>query len=128
MNNIEKDYWTNFYKNNDLILKPSSFAIFVNDYFKDISLSILDCGCGNGRDTYFLGKKNNIVGIDISNKPENKKNISFILGDFCKYKKNNYDLIYSRFTFHSITNEQQEEFIKSIDKDSYLCIETRSDK
>ena len=38
-------------------------------------------------------------------------------------------MIYSRFSFHSITNEQQLNLITSIKQpDTYLCIETRSDK
>lgn len=129
MNNVEMNYWSNFYKNNNLPLKPSSFAQFINNYFKDLPLNILDCGCGNGRDAYYLGEETyNVVGIDTANKPNNYKNTTFILGDFCNFNKENFDLIYSRFTFHSITNEQQELFIKSINEGSYLCIETRSDK
>lgn len=128
MNETEKEYWNNFYKSQVLILKPSSFALFINNYFKDFSLNILDCGCGNGRDSYYLGKRNNVLGIDISNKPDDNNSCKFILDDFCNYNKKDYNLIYSRFTFHSITNEQQEEFIKSINKGTFLCIETRSDK
>lgn len=37
-----------------------------------------------------------------------------------------YDLIYSRFTFHSITNEQHEIFLDSVCSNTYLAIETRS--
>jgi hypothetical protein len=40
--------------------------------------------------------------------------------------KTGYDLIYSRFTFHSITNEQHIHFLDSISINSYLAIETRS--
>lgn len=128
MNEAEQKYWSNFYTNNNLLLKPSSFALFIDEYFKGISQNILDCGCGNGRDSYFLGKRNNVLGIDISNKPKDHKNCRFILDDFCDYNKEDFDMIYSRFTFHSITNEQQEKFIKSIKKGTFLCIETRSDK
>jgi tellurite methyltransferase len=89
----------------------------------------MDCGCGNGRDSYYLSNRYKVLGIDISNKPKDKNIFcNFELNDFCKCNKSEYDLIYSRFTFHSITNEQQEEFIKTIENGSYLCIETRSDK
>ena len=38
-------------------------------------------------------------------------------------------MIYSRFTFHSITNKDHDIFLQSIIKSgTYLCIETRSDK
>jgi tellurite methyltransferase len=37
--------------------------------------------------------------------------------------------VYSRFTFHSINDAQQEAFLSSIRKSgTYLCIESRSDK
>lgn len=127
MNRIEKKYWNTFYKNNSVPLEPSSFALFVHDYFKDTQMNILDCGCGNGRDTYFFSKYHNVLGIDNSNKPK-ETNCKFIVDDFCIFDKSEYDMIYSRFTFHSITNEQQELFLKSIKPNSYLCIETRSDK
>ena len=131
MNNNEIVYWNNFYKKDLVTLKPSDYAIFIYNYF-NINMknkNILDCGCGNGRDSYYLSNKYNVLGIDISNKPKYKnKNCKFKLADFCTYNKDNFDIIYSRFTFHSITNEKQEEFIKSIKKNSYLCIETRSDK
>ena len=42
--------------------------------------------------------------------------------------KTPYNVIYSRFTFHSITNEQQENLVKSIAPNTFLCIETRSSK
>ena len=37
-------------------------------------------------------------------------------------------MLYSRFTFHSITNEQQIAFLDTINNDTYLVIETRSNK
>ena len=43
--------------------------------------------------------------------------------------KDEFNLIYSRFTFHSITDEQQVEFLSSITrKGTFICIECRSDK
>lgn len=131
MNDFEKEYWSNFYKTKQLVLKPSAFALFIYDYLqKNVNeqFTILDCGCGNGRDSYFLGKTYNVLGIDISYKPNDTDKCKFILDNFCKYNKNKFNIIYSRFTFHSITNEQQEEFLNSINNNSYLCIETRSDK
>tara|TARA_B100001057_G_scaffold500688_1_gene617168 strand:- start:9564 stop:10133 length:570 start_codon:yes stop_codon:yes gene_type:complete len=129
MNNQEKNYWENYYKNN-LLETPSNFSLFIMEYFKSYNnLKILDCGCGTGRDTYFFSKKHNIIGIDQSYKPIDKANCKFFINDFCHYDKSLFDLIYSRFSFHSITNEQQDIFLKSINKkDTFLCIETRSIK
>lgn len=125
------EYWNKFYLTNNLINKPSNFCIFILDYFKDKqNLNILDAGCGNGRDAYYLGKTHNILGCDLSlGKLENTKNCRFIKDNFCYIDKSNFDLIYSRFTFHSITNEDHQMFLKSIkNSDTYLCIEARSDK
>jgi len=129
MNIQERDYWNSIYKEKGVPDNPSGFALFVGDYFKNLSLNCLDCGCGNGRDSYFFGHNHiNVHGIDTSNKPEDNKNVTFELTDFCRYNKSNYNLIYSRFTFHSITNEQQQLFLSSIIPNSFLCIETRSIK
>ena len=58
-----------------------------------------------------------------------KNNCVFEEGDFCYYNKDEFDLIYSRFTLHSITDDQRLKFLSSIKKSgTYLCIEARSDK
>jgi len=128
---IEINYWTNFYNSYNLIEKQSDFCVFIMNYFKNNdNMKILDAGCGNGRDSYYLSTKHNVIGLDTSSfKPNDNKNCIFIIDDFCSYNKDIFDLIYSRFTFHSIDNNQQELFIKSINKkNTLLCIETRSEK
>jgi tellurite methyltransferase len=129
MNTHEIDYWNNFYKNFSNT-QASSFATFVLDYFKNYTSihNVIDLGCGNGRDSYLLSTKYKTTGIDISNKPIDSPNTLFILGDMILHDKSNYELLYSRFTFHSLTDFQQEELIKSIHQNAYLCIETRSSK
>ena len=60
--------------------------------------------------------------------PEATETCSFENGDFCSYDKSTFDLIYSRFTLHSINDEQQEQFLSSITKrGTFLAIECRSD-
>jgi SAM-dependent methyltransferase len=124
------DYWNKFYNKTNLILEPSNFCIFVLDFFKDFKIEkIMDAGCGNGRDSFKLCEKYNVIGLDSSKfLLDDCKNFKFICDDFVEYKKKNFDMIYSRFTFHSLTNEQQIKFVSSIEKGTYLCIETRSDK
>jgi tellurite methyltransferase len=130
MNKTEINYWNNIYKTKNIPKEPSNFCKFITEYklFKNNKLKLLDCGCGNGRDSYYFSKYFNVTGIDSSFKPNNINNCIFKQNDFCSYDKSNYDLIYSRFTFHSITDEQQELFLSSIKKNSFLCIETRSNK
>ena len=128
MNKDETKYWNNFYSNFTL-LEPSSFCLFITTYIKNMNINnILDAGCGNGRDSYYLAQKYNVTGMDISTKPNDMDNCKFVLDSFVTCDKSSYDLIYSRFTFHSITNEMHDDFLNSICKDTLLCIETRSDK
>ena len=125
----DKKYWETFYlskKNTEC----SDFCHFVIDYFKDKSIAnILDCGCGDGRDSFALAKMSNVDAVDNCGfLPTNRNNVNFYVDDFVTFNKSKYDLVYSRFTFHSITNEQHISFLDTINVDSYLVIETRSKK
>jgi trans-aconitate methyltransferase len=128
MNNTEVEYWSHFYNKNKVIKKESDFANFITNYLKDNTLKFIDLGCGNGRDTYFLSKNyvNAVTGVDSSVKCENTNNTLFVQGDMTEQDLSNYDVVYMRFSWHSIKNEQQVKILNSIKKDTYLCIETRS--
>jgi len=125
----DKKYWETFYSTNHNI-DCSNFCIFVMDYFKDKNiLNILDCGCGNGRDSNGLSNISNVDAVDNCGFLQtNRNNVKFYIDDFVTINKSKYDLIYSRFTFHSITNEQHISFLDTINVNSYLAIETRSKK
>ncbi len=130
MNSNEIIYWSTFYKKFNETT-PSNFAYFIMNFLNTLAepLHILDIGCGNGRDSYYLASKYNTTGIDISVVHNNTQpNLNFIQGDMVTMDKTPYNVIYSRFTFHSITNEHQEELVKSIAPNTLLCIETRSSK
>ena len=130
MNSNEIMYWSTFYKKFNEST-PSNFACFIMKFLNSIDypLRILDVGCGNGRDSYYLSSKYNTTGIDISVVPTSTQpNLQFIQGDMVTIDKTLYNVIYSRFTFHSITNEHQESLVKSIAPNTFLCIETRSSK
>jgi SAM-dependent methyltransferase len=120
------DYWNQFYKQFNIDY-PSDFCSFILNYIKEPK-NILDCGCGNGRDSYELSKYHNVLGVDLGTLPKEKDNCAFSNENFVTLDKTPYNLIYSRFTFHSITNEDHEVFLDSIKVGSILCIETRSDK
>ena len=62
----------------------------------------LDIGCGNGRDSYYLSKQHNVIGIDINNLPKNKNNCKFILDNMLNINKFDYNIIYSRFSLHIV--------------------------
>ena len=126
---VDTKYWNNFYNENRIEVIPSDFCLYVMDYLKSKeNMIILDAGCGNGRDSYCLSKSHDVNGMDISYKPDDAERCNFKVDDFTKCDKTGYDMVYSRFTFHSITDDQQETFITSIQPGTLLCIETRSDK
>jgi tellurite methyltransferase len=62
----KKAYWDEFYRNHHLGDTPSPFAVFVINNFFGYK-SVIDFGCGNGRDSIFFAKNNyRVVGIDYS--------------------------------------------------------------
>jgi len=100
----EKYNWSNFYK--DFSNKePSSFAKWA--VASGIILpehSVLDIGCGNGRDSLFFAEKgSSVTGVDSADvSPEG---ITFIRKDIADYIIEcpcDADILYSRFFFHSI--------------------------
>ncbi len=129
---IIKNYWNNQYKarkGNDF---PSQFSSFVLNEI-DNPYPIIDCGCGNGRDSVFFLKYNKVVyGLDSSLFAINlckrkqsifKKNSKFLLTNFDsknevyslikKFKKiNNNFNIYARFFIHAISKNTENNFLE----------------
>ncbi len=138
-----KSYWNEFYKEVDYLEKPSKFAIFIKKFLKKYNGSIIDVGCGNGRDLlYFVKNKYYVIGIDISKKAieickkkipkKNRQNLfvkNFVKFNYNKIKGN--ISIYSRFTLHTISLKDEEIFFKNLENLNnldFLFIETRSIK
>ena len=139
------DFWNIFYKNKLAVSKPSNFAVFVKEFLNKYSSTIVDVGCGNGRDLFYFKKnKFDIMGIDLSKNAvslikkelkDTKDKKKIIHSDFARfdYKKNlkKKFSIYSRFTWHTINERSEEALLKKISKIKnleYIFIETRSDK
>lgn len=127
------NYWQNFYETFN-IREPSNFALFIRNYIKkkmEVKI-IVDLGCGNGRDSYFFaGKKYKVTAIDFVKTEIKHSNIQFLQKDFTKLEDIIYcDLLYSRFSLHSITSEQENDVLiwasKSIKKNGLFCIEART--
>ena len=134
-------FWKNYYKNhrdNDI---PSSFAVFCLDNYIKSGVSLLELGCGNGRDAFFFAKNGiNVIALDLENEEikylarKNKfKNLKFLSKNFVRYRKfNEYEVVYSRFTIHSISKEDENETLKNtyinLKKDGLFLIEVRSVK
>ena len=119
----DKKYWNRFYIKKLNLNQPSNFAKFIVKYIKNYKSQIIDIGCGNGRDIFFFKKKKlNFLGIDLSKNAtklikkklieEDKKriiNADVVRFDYKKKIKGKFS-IYSRFTWHSI-NEKNENIL-----------------
>ena len=137
--NSNKLFWDSFYKKERKFDKPSDFARFVLKKIKKTNASLLDIGCGNGRDTiFFIQNKINAIGCDKSSvviKKNNKSKKNYLQLDFCKaetkIKKNIY-FFYARFFLHTISSIEEEFFFRSIKNNtSFSCqvfLEFRTDR
>ena len=133
---MDKAYWNTFYNNNSTLASLnncSAFCLFVMDYISDIPSikTVLDAGCGNGRDSYMLCTRYDVVGVDNNGfipslEGSDISTLQFSNCDFVSCDKENFDMVYSRFTLHSISDQDHIAFIRSIRPASYLCIEMRS--
>ena len=111
-------YWNAYYKKNPPKNDPSDFAKSILAYVQQ-GKHLVDLGCGNGRDSlFFLENGVNVLGVDRSqiaidalrNMTATLKNVEFLCDDFIAnpliYNRT-YDYFYSRFTIHSITENEQ---------------------
>lgn len=138
-----KSYWNEFYKDVDYLEKPSKFSIFIKKFLKKYNGTIIDVGCGNGRDLlYFVKSKYYVIGIDISKKAieickkkiPKKNHQNLFVKNFVKFNYNKIKgniSIYSRFTLHTINLKDEEFFFRNLENLNnldFLFIETRSIK
>jgi tellurite methyltransferase len=129
-------YWNEFYRDQNVSLESSKFAIFVDEYLNQISnladKSILDIACGNGRDSKFFKKKGyNITGIDKFS-IVHSSDFQFIKRDIFEMNSlNEFLFFYMRFFFHTLEEAELDNLLlflsqKISNPNSLLFIETRS--
>ena len=53
---MDENYWENYYKSHRNPTASSSFAIFCTKYIQN-SKTLVELGCGNGRDSVFLSRE-----------------------------------------------------------------------
>lgn len=138
---MDYTYWNEYYEKNIAPIEPTSFSKEVIKYLSN-NRKLLELGCGNGRDAVFFAKnKIDVVAIDQSEAAINVlknyenlyDNITFIKDDFVNsdvLNNRKFDYIYSRFTLHSITEDQQRHIIKKVyntlEHEGMFFIEARS--
>lgn len=135
-------YWNQYYEKKLPPEHPSPFAQDTLPFLKT-GKRLLELGCGNGRDIlYFLKNGLEVAGIDqsdtaISQLKENchDPNAHFIQDNFITSKilqADSFDYIYSRFTVHSISDQDElllwKNLYYSLKDEGLLFIEVRSVK
>tara|TARA_B100000965_G_scaffold393360_1_gene404100 strand:- start:245 stop:886 length:642 start_codon:yes stop_codon:yes gene_type:complete len=133
--NAVKNFWDDYYRNKKFVFSNSDFSKLVKPYLKENS-SIIDIGCGDGRDSiYFAKNKLFTEGIDISkkaieiNKQYENKFLKFTVLDLKNINSFNkfYDFAYCRFLFHAINEDIENDLLiwMSNNIKSSIFIETR---
>jgi tellurite methyltransferase len=139
---MDKNYWENFYKQQNEKLEPSLFAKYVLENLAKRGHALVELGCGNGRDAIFFASEGlNVKAIDqcqheisvLNAKYKNSRNLIFHADDFTSLSDIDLvDIIYSRFTIHSISKEQEQRTLEWTYRNSktggYFCIEVRGQK
>lgn len=130
-------FWQDFYNKSSAQNKPSPFAIWCQDNYLYNVKSVLELGCGNGRDSLYFNQKGiKILAVDGSNiaidllkersarlgKDEDAVFFSIEFSEIFRLKKNFRDFFaqntvaYSRFVLHSVP-EKVEDVILSFATD-----------
>lgn len=135
---MDKTFWDDFYSmkisgDSELSNHCSSFAKYVEPFI-ETNMTIFDMGCGNGRDTiYFKNQGLNVIGVDTSKCALDKlsnNNIKVIhkkMSELEPLENIHKPVVYSRFSIHSVPEQEQDKFFKWIASNCYMAfIETRS--
>lgn len=125
---MNKGYWQRFYKTKR-VSTPSLFAKFCLPRIKG-NISLVDLGCGNGRDSLYFEKHGFLVdGVDESSNVKDDGGTTF----FHRGKIENYikkyspsSVVYCRFLFHAVGETVEDRILDWAH--GILCAEMRSDK
>lgn len=128
------NYWDKYYSKNTKPFNNSDFAEFSKPFIKD---SVIDIGCGNGRDSiYFANQGFKTLGVDGSKTAiENLKHLEneklsfqhFDIADINLLNLNSYKNAYCRFLFHAFSEQVEDLLLDWIKNniEEILLIETR---
>lgn len=138
----------NTFYNSFKLAQPSSFSKFIAETLITEKMSVIELGCGNGRDgSLFMERAKKYIGMDKSteaikqavklfNKSTVKSTFEPILlacdivdFDFAKYSDES-TLIYSRFFLHSITAKNEkimfQQFLENTQRETIFAFECRT--
>lgn len=124
--NFDRDtlYWDRFYRDVSNLNDPSLFAQMCVSYMKP-GESVVELGCGNGRDSiFFYDKKLKVTAIDASQtaihtleRYRDCDHFECVCADFVgwleRYKEA-FEHCYSRFTIHAISENQEETLLRNV--------------
>jgi len=116
-------YWNQYYKNRICSEEPSPFAQYVATLVEP-GRRLVELGCGNGRDAVFFASQGlKVTALDMSReaveqlRARDLPNAEFICGDFVNsdvHQPESYDYAYSRFTIHSINQNQEQVLLNNL--------------
>lgn len=139
---MDKNYWKNIYSKQSKGEEPSLFARNVVETLHVEGKKLIELGCGNGRDAIFFANANaHVTAIDqcdniielLTMRFQKIDQLQFKCLDFtCLDNNTAYDIVYSRFTLHSISKTQEEKVLqwayRNLNPNGKLCIEVRGQK
>ena len=139
-------YWKRFYKQHDPD-SPSAFCDFVIKNFLSSNDTVIELGCGNGRDAVALARQaHRYIGLDISPSATlaahellescglERQNFDFQTQSFAAVRRpsqiENRVLIYSRFSLHADSESAQTQLFENLsscmEPGDLIMIETRT--
>ena len=138
----DKKYWEEYYSQADRIPEtPSPFAMFLAEEGLVSKKSLLELGCGNGRDAKFFAKiAASVTAIDQCTNTTAMLNqldkISSFPADFTNLpsqkEDDKFDVIYSRFTMHAVDVEGENRTLnwvfENLKRGGLFCCEVRTTK
>ena len=143
---MDKNYWEKIYSKQSEEEKPSLFAHFIADTIGIAGKRLIELGCGNGRDAIYFANTgtshveavdqcDNIINL-LVHRFQQINNLCFRCEDFTYmedvYEEKKYDIVYSRFTLHSISKTQEKNVIewayRNLNPNGRLCIEVRGQR
>lgn len=120
------NHWRDFYLTDAAPKKESDFARFL--VRRERPCSVVDIGCGNGRDSKFFHEKGfDVIGIDPNSNLT--PDFLFLNADISSLPEITSKICYCRFLLHAITEKEQSLLLSWAQKYcKKLYIECRSDK